>query len=184
MSQQLEDSTRQIRLFLNPAASRRVDFQAACGRQFGRLFVAEDATQAVQILAHQQVDLLVIDLECFDRGLDLAAIGSLIAQRHGLPVLLVCRFDAAGWLADLMAFGPIDYLSGRLNDAELNQRLATYAPSATADGLGQPGLAALGRIGAALVVGVPEIIHGQLRTSDLLARAKRAGRNCVELAMQ
>ncbi|GGE78324.1 hypothetical protein GCM10008020_23820 [Massilia psychrophila] len=97
----------------------------------------------MHVLAHQQVDLLIIDLECFDRGLDLAAIGSLVAQRHGLPVLLVCRFDAAGWLADLMAFGPLDYLLGPLNDAELNERLATYAPSATADGLGQPGLAAL-----------------------------------------
>jgi len=60
MLQQREDSTRQVGLFVNPVARRRVDFQATCGQQFGRLFVAEDAAAAVRILARQQVDLPVI----------------------------------------------------------------------------------------------------------------------------
>jgi diguanylate cyclase (GGDEF)-like protein len=142
MSQQLHNRNRQLGLFLNPVAQRRVDFQAACGKQFGRLFVAEDAAQAAHILAREQVGLLVIDLECFERGLDRAALGALVAQRHGLPVLLVCRYDAASWLADLMAFGPLDYLLGPVSDAELNARLA--APDlASADGAGQAGLLAL-----------------------------------------
>jgi diguanylate cyclase (GGDEF)-like protein len=144
MSQQLQNRNQQLGLFLNPVARRRVDFQAACGRQFGRLFVAEDAAQAAHILAQEQVGLLVIDLECFDRGLDRAALGALVAQRHGLPVLLVCRYDAASWLAELMAFGPLDYLLGPVSDAELNARLAAPAPDLkTADGACQAGLLAL-----------------------------------------
>jgi diguanylate cyclase (GGDEF)-like protein len=141
MSQQLENRNQQVGLFLNPVAQRRVDFQAACGKQFGRLFVAEDAAQAAHILAQQQVGLLVIDLACFDRGLDRAALGALVAQRHGLPVLLVCRYDAAGWLADLMAFGPLDYLIGPASDAELNERLASHAP--VSHGVDGSGLLAL-----------------------------------------
>ena len=155
MSQQLEDSIRpvgmaeRVGLFLSPITQRRVDFQAACGQQFGRLFVADDGATAARILARQQVDLLVIDLERFDRGLDLACLGALVAQRRGLPLLLVCRFDACGWLADLMAFGPLDYLLGPASDAELNARLAALAPSASSTpstpdrGAAQSGLLAL-----------------------------------------
>lgn len=146
MAQQLEDSTRRVGrvgLFLNPMARRRGDFEAACGQQFGQLLVAEDAATAARILARRQVDLLVIDLECFDRGLDLADLGALIAQRGGLPVLLVCRFDAGGWLADLMAFGPLDYLLGPLSDAELSARLAAPAPTTPGPGAGLSALLAL-----------------------------------------
>ena len=152
MSQQLEDSIRQVGmaervgLFLSPVTRRRVDFQAACGQQFGRLFVAEDGATTARILARQQVDLLVIDLERFDRGLDLACLGALVAQRRGLPLLLLCRFDACGWLADLMAFGPLDYLIGPASDAELNARLAAPAsstPSTPDRGAAQSGLLAL-----------------------------------------
>ena len=141
MSQQLDDRNEHVGLFLNPVAQRRVDFQANCGKQFGRLFVAEDAFHAAHILAQQPVGLLVIDLECFDRGLDVAALGALVAGRQGLPVLLVCRFDTASWLAELMAFGPLDYLVGPVSDSELNERLAAPVPArATA---GEPGLLAL-----------------------------------------
>ena len=152
MSQQRQDSPRQVGLFVNPVARRRVDFQARSGQQFGRLLVAEDAASAARILARQQVDVLVIDLERFDRGLDLASLGALVAQRRGLPVLLVCRFDACGWLADLMAFGPLDYLVGPLANAELNTRLAALAalaslaesaPSAPGPGTTHSGLLAL-----------------------------------------
>jgi diguanylate cyclase (GGDEF)-like protein len=132
MSQQADARKQHVGLFLNPAAQRRVDFQAACGNQFGRLFVAEDAGQAAHILAQEHVDLLIIDLERFDRGLDLAALGALVGQRHGAPVLLVCRWDAAGWLAGLMTFGPLGYVIGPVADAELTLRLATPAPAAGA----------------------------------------------------
>jgi diguanylate cyclase (GGDEF)-like protein len=137
MSQQLENRNHQLGLFLNPVAQRRVDFQAACGKQFGRLFLAEDAAQAAHILTQQQIGVLVIDLEGFDRGLDGAALGALVAQRHGLPVLLVCRYDAASWLAGLMAFGPLDYVLGPSGDAELNARLGTIG----AAGAASPGAA-------------------------------------------
>ncbi|MDB5948274.1 MAG: hypothetical protein JWR65_129 [Massilia sp.] len=145
MSQQLDDRNEHVGLFLNPVAQRRVDFQASCGKQFGRLFVAEDAAQAAHILAQQQVGLLVIDLESFDRGLDGAALGALVAGRQGLAVLLVCRFDTASWLAELMASGPLDYMIGPVSDAELNARLtAPVAARAVLPILsGEPGLLAL-----------------------------------------
>jgi response regulator of citrate/malate metabolism len=107
MSQQAVARTPHVGLFLNPIAQRRVDFQAACGESFGRLFIADSAEQAEHILSQQQVDLLVIDLEHFDRGLDLATLGALVRQRRGAPVLLVCPYTAGGWLGALGAFGPI-----------------------------------------------------------------------------
>jgi diguanylate cyclase (GGDEF)-like protein len=130
MSQQADASTQHVGLFLNPVAQRRVDFQASCGEQFGRLFLAEDAEQAAHILSQQQIDLLVIDLEHFDRSLDLETVGALVRQRNGAPVLLVCAFATAGWLAELMACGPLDYVIGPVRANELKQRLASQAPVA------------------------------------------------------
>lgn len=130
MPQQADARTQPIGLFLNLSAQRRVDFQAACGDQFGRLFVAEDPEQAEHILAQQHVDVLIIDLERFDRGIDLAALGQLIRHRQGAPVMLVCPFATAGWLTELMAFGPLDYLIGPAIAAELKQRLAAHFQSA------------------------------------------------------
>jgi diguanylate cyclase (GGDEF)-like protein len=131
MSQQAGARTQPIGLFLHLAAQRRVDFQAACGDQFGRLFLAEDAAQAAHILAQEQVDLLVIDLDRFDRHFDAAALGQLVRGRKGAPVLLVCPFDMAGWLPELMASGAVDYVIGPITDAALKQRIA--APVAGAD---------------------------------------------------
>ncbi|MDB5935234.1 MAG: hypothetical protein JWQ01_2578 [Massilia sp.] len=130
MSQQADARTQHIGLFLNPVAQRRADFQAACGEQFSRLFIAEDLEQASHILAQQQVNLVVIDLEHFDRGIDLAALGALVRHRDGAPVLLVCPFATAGWLPDLMAFGPLDYVIGPVLPAELNRRLASHLEDA------------------------------------------------------
>lgn len=130
MSQLADARTQHAGLFLNPVAQRRVDFQTACGEQFGRLFIAEDAEQAAHILSQQQVDLLVIDLEQFDRGLDLAALGALVSHREGAPVMLVCPFATAGWLPELMACGPLDYVIGPVPPEQLNRHLASRVDSA------------------------------------------------------
>jgi diguanylate cyclase (GGDEF)-like protein len=130
MPQQADARTQHVGLFLNPAAQRRVDFQAACGAQFNRLFVADSAEQAKHILAQEHVDLLIVDLEQFDRGLDLAALGALVRHRKGAPVLLVCPFAVAGWLPELMAFGALDYAIGPITGEALNQRLASHFQSA------------------------------------------------------
>jgi diguanylate cyclase (GGDEF)-like protein len=136
MSQQAVARTPHVGLFLNPIAQRRVDFQAACSESFGRLFIADSAEQAEHLLSQQQVDLLVIDLEHFDRGLDLAALGALVRQRRGVPVLLVCPYAAGGWLGALGAFGPLDYVIGPATGAELRRRVATRLeqPESDADG--------------------------------------------------
>jgi diguanylate cyclase (GGDEF)-like protein len=129
MPQQADARAQHVGLFLNLSAQRRVDFQATCGDQFGRLFVAEDTEQAQHILSQQHVDLLVIDLERFDRGIDSAALGQLIRHRNGAPVMLVCPFATAGWLPELMACGPLDYVIGPVPDVELKPRLAAHFQS-------------------------------------------------------
>jgi diguanylate cyclase (GGDEF)-like protein len=138
MSQQADARPQQLGLFLNPDAQRRVDFQALCGERFGRLFVADSAEQASHILAHEGVELLIIDLEHFDRGIDLAALGALVRHRKGAPVLVVCPFAVAGWLPELSAFGPLDYAIGPVTGQALEQCIASHCRSAQA---GQDGAA-------------------------------------------
>ena len=135
MSQQEQQHRIAIGLYLNPEGQRRVDFQAACGEQFGRLFLADGAEQAALLLTQQAVDLLVIDLERFEHSFDLASLGQLIAQRAGARTLLICPFTNAAWLPDLMALGPLDYVIAPLVDAALCRVLA--APPAGAARGGQ-----------------------------------------------
>ena len=124
MPQQDAKAPHAIGLYLNPVGQRRVDFQAACGEQFGKLFIADGTEQAAMLLARQAVDLLVIDLERFEHSFDLAALGALIVQRGGARTLVICPFMHAGWLPDLMAVGPIEYAISPLLDADLCAQIA------------------------------------------------------------
>ena len=124
MAQQEQHPHIAVALYLNPEGQRRVDFQAACTEQFGRLFLADGAEQAALLLTQQAVDLLIIDLERFEHGFDLAALGQLIKQRVGARTLLICPFANAAWLPDLMAFGPLDYVIAPIVDADLCRLLA------------------------------------------------------------
>ncbi len=108
-----------VGLFLNPVGQRRVAFQAVCAEQFERLFLADGTEQASALLAQQEVDLLVIDLERFDRSFDVDALGQLIVQRGSARTLVLCPFESAGWLPVLMAFGPISYAISPLPDGDL-----------------------------------------------------------------
>lgn len=119
MSQQDAHRLNRVGLFLNPVGQRRVDFQSVCGEQLDRLFLADGTEQAALFLAQQSIDLLVIDLERFERSFDLAAIGALISQRRGARTVVICPFTNAGWLPDLMAFGALEYAIGPLQDREL-----------------------------------------------------------------
>jgi diguanylate cyclase (GGDEF)-like protein len=96
-------------LFVNPAGQRRRDFEAACSGLFSQLYLADGAEQAGSLLAGQAIDLLVIDLEHFERGLDLETLGALVARRAGSPVLVLCPFGGACWLGALMDYGPLAY---------------------------------------------------------------------------
>ena len=62
----------------------------------------------------EPADLVVLDLERCELGIDLAALGALVAERAGKPILVLCPFTNARWLPALMAFGPIDYAIGPL----------------------------------------------------------------------
>ncbi|MFC4931226.1 GGDEF domain-containing protein [Massilia sp. GCM10023247] len=97
-------------LFVNPAAGRRGEFEAACGALFGRLRLADGAEAALGMLEQGPAELLVIDLDRFDPELDHAGLGALVAARAGAPTLVLCPFANARWLAALMARGPVEYL--------------------------------------------------------------------------
>ncbi len=133
MSQAAEQHPSRIGLFLNPVAQRRVDFQQISGEQFERLYLADGTEQASDLLSHQQVDLLIIDLERFDRSFDLAAIGQLIALREGARTLVLCPFACGGWLPELMAFGPVSYAILPLVDQDLRAAVAAHIAGEQAD---------------------------------------------------
>ncbi|QYF93400.1 GGDEF domain-containing protein [Massilia sp. PAMC28688] len=134
MSQHEPDPRTKVGLFLNPVAQRRVDFQAVCGEQFGRLFLADGCEQATLLLGQQDIDLLIIDLERFDRNFDSAALLQLIGQRGDAATLVLCPFTGAGWLPDLLAAGPVDYAITPLLDQDLGTAVAArLAGQAAAD---------------------------------------------------
>ncbi|MGF6274578.1 diguanylate cyclase (GGDEF)-like protein [Massilia sp. UYP11] len=121
-------------LFVNPVGQRRADFQSACAGVFTQLRVASGADQALGLLAREPADLVVLDLERCELGIDLASLGALVAGRAGKPILVLCPFTNARWLPALMAFGPIDYAIGPLRAQQtralLDARLrAGFAPA-------------------------------------------------------
>jgi diguanylate cyclase (GGDEF)-like protein len=127
---------------VSPMAQRRGDFAEACGTLFAHLALADSADAAAVLLAGPAPDLLVIDLEHFDAGIDLADLGALLARRAGAPVLLLCPFASAGWLPKLSAFGPAGYAITPSTPARLRERVqgclqvpAGCAPAADASSL-------------------------------------------------
>src|SRR5450830_585251 len=126
MSQQGAPGPRKVGLFLNPVPQRRVQFQADSAAGFDHLFLAADADEAGRILSTECVDLLIIDLDRFDRGIDLAPLGQLVRQRAGRPVLLLCAYGCGSWLTDLMRFGPLDYVVAPAGTELVNQRIASH----------------------------------------------------------
>ena len=110
-------------VFVNPVGQRRADFQHGCDGMFANLRVASGAEGARSLLAREPADLLVLDLERCDLGIDLAALGALVAAREGAPVLVMCPFTNARWLPALMAFGPIDYAIGPLRAQQMRALL-------------------------------------------------------------
>lgn len=140
MSQQEQIAPAKVGLFLNPAGQRRVDFQSSCGELFSRLFLADGCEQASLLASQQNVDLLVIDLERFDRSFDMEPLRELISQRGPGSTLVLCPFTNAGWLPDLMSAGAVDYAITPLLDndvrAAVNAALARpEAPATTSEQL-------------------------------------------------
>ena len=127
-----EPAEPQPGLFLNPVGQRRVDFQGVCADLFGRLFLADGTEQASHLLDQQPIGLLVIDLDRFDRAIDCAALGELLVRRKGAPALLICPFSDAGWLPELLAYGPAEYAIGPLVDADLAKVVAAQLRAAVA----------------------------------------------------
>jgi len=111
-------------VFVNPVGQRRADFQHGCDGMFANLRVAAGAEQARGLLGREPADLLVLDLERCDLGVDLPALGALIGARAGAPVLVLCPFTNVRWLPALMAFGPLDYAIGPLRAQQIRALLA------------------------------------------------------------
>ncbi|WP_229503769.1 GGDEF domain-containing response regulator [Massilia putida] len=119
MAQQTDGEAGRTGVYLSPMAQRRAEFADACASLFARLHLADSADVAASLLAREQPDLLVIDLDRFEPSIDADALGDLVARRAGLPVLLLCPFAAAAWVPALMASGPVAYAVTPLDAAAL-----------------------------------------------------------------
>jgi diguanylate cyclase (GGDEF)-like protein len=96
-------------IVLSPMAQRRADFARACGPLFARLDLADSVDSALGLLDEAAPDLLAIDLERFEPGIDSTALVRLLARRAGAPTLLLCPFAMARWLPLLNADGAAAY---------------------------------------------------------------------------
>lgn len=118
------EAMRPSALYVNPVAQRRLAFEQACAGLFDGLRLAGGAEQAAALLAAAPSEMLVLDLERFEPGIDLPALGELVAARRGAPVLVLCPFTNARWLPALMARGPLRYAIGPLDAAETRAQVA------------------------------------------------------------
>jgi diguanylate cyclase (GGDEF)-like protein len=176
MSQPGAPRPRKVGLFLNSVPARRVQFQADCGAPFDHLFLAADADEAERVLATENVDLLVIDLDRFDRGIDLAPLGKLVRQRAGKPVLLLCAYGCGSWLTDLMRFGPLDYVMAPAGAQLVNERIASHF--AARDAHAAPSRDEAGELRALLTLR-SDVLDAVAGVDD---GAELAGAVCVALA--
>jgi len=124
MSQQVTPQGQYTGLFVNPAAGRRADFEAACGAQFAQLTSVDSADAALAEVDLKPIDLLVIDLERFDPELDHAGLSRLVTARAGAPTFVLCPFANARWLPALMACGPVEYAIAPLGEEALRAAVA------------------------------------------------------------
>lgn len=124
MAQQGETMAGRVGLFLNPVGQRRSEFQRLCAAQFKRLYIADGTEQAAVLLGQERVDLLIIDLDRFERSLDLQAIGALLRQHAGAATLVICPLAAGGWIPALIPFGAFDYAIGPVADEAMMELVA------------------------------------------------------------
>ncbi|MGO4474778.1 GGDEF domain-containing protein [Massilia sp. 2TAF26] len=168
MSQLTEQDAGWTGIYLSPMAPRRADFAQACGPLFARLDLADSPEAALALLAAQAPRLLIVDLERFEPGIDLDALGGLLARRGGARVLLLCPFANARWLPLLNASGPAAYAvtpieAPRLQDVvrACLETPAGGAPAADAGAL-RALLALRARVQAALEEGEEESLAERL----------------------
>lgn len=141
MQQQDQQDAVWTGIYVSPMAQRRADFFEACGPLFAQLALADSVDAAAGLLAAAPADLLVIDLERFEPGIDLDALGGLLARRNGAPTLLLCPFANARWLPLLQAYGPAAYAITPIESARLQSIVGrcleqqNKTPHADAEGL-------------------------------------------------
>ncbi len=131
MAEQSQDNVKFTGLFVSPAGQRSSQLPSACGEQFSQLHLADDLEQARLLLRQHPVDLLVIDLERFDRSFDAFSLGELISHRAGARTLVMCPWTNASWLPELMSAGPLDYVITPLSHTQLREAVRNQkgAPS-------------------------------------------------------
>lgn len=116
--------TASVGVYFNVGRDRRAHFQASCAELYSQLTVTDSIDTTAAALAGRATDLLVLDLNGYARPDGLAGIGTLIVNRGGAPVLVLCGYEHSAWLPELMAFGVFDYRICPLLDDELRQAVA------------------------------------------------------------
>jgi diguanylate cyclase (GGDEF)-like protein len=105
--------------YFSSSRDRRAHFQSMCGEMFSRLAIVDSIDDVAAELARHATDLLVLDLNGYARPGGLAALGHLIIDRAGAPLLVLCGYEQCAWLPELMAFGSFDYLICPVLDDDL-----------------------------------------------------------------
>ena len=87
MVRQTGQDTGRTGIYLSPMAQRRGEFSEACASLFARLHLADSTDVAASLVAREQPDLLVVDLDRFEPSIDLDALADLVDRRAGAPTL-------------------------------------------------------------------------------------------------
>ena len=131
---EIPDRSDRVGVYFNAGRDRRAYFQASCGEIFSQLAIADSVDGTAAEVARVAVGLLVLDLQGYARPGGLAAVGGLIVNRAGAPVLVLCGYEQSAWLPELMAYGPFEYLICPVLDDDLRdavrEALAAHADPA------------------------------------------------------
>ena len=168
MAEHTQDRIELTGLLVGPVGPSRRQLQAAFGEQFSQLHLADDLEQARLLLRQHAVDLLVIDLERFERSFDAYSLRELISHRAGARTLILCPWTCASWLPELMSAGSLDYVITPLAHAQLRDAITSHRGAPPAGPSLQSLIATTARVQLAIDLG-----------DDL---AGMAGQACTALA--
>lgn len=116
---EIPDRSDRVGVYFNASRDRRAHFQESCGGLFSQLAIADSVDGTAAEVARVAVGLLVLDLHGYARPGGLAAVGALIVNRGGAPVLVLCGYEQSAWLPELMTYGSFEYLICPVLDDDL-----------------------------------------------------------------
>lgn len=110
-------------VYFSACADRRARFLSSCGAAFASVTTTESPEATAALLATDHADIVILDLEGQRYLAGLSLVGSLVRNRAGRPLLVLCGAEQSGWLPELMVYGTFDYAISPLFDAGLQSAI-------------------------------------------------------------